>query len=44
MKNPCEECLVKANCTAICSEKTNYKVLIRNAILNNRTTLMGRDV
>jgi hypothetical protein len=32
MKNPCKECLLINNCTAICEEKNNLKTLIENAI------------
>jgi len=35
MKNPCDECLIKVNCTAICFDKTNYRQLIMNAIQQN---------
>ena len=31
MKNPCEECLVKVNCTQVCPEKENYKTLLKHA-------------
>lgn len=36
MKNPCEECLVKVNCTAICPDKTNFKVWITTSVNNYR--------
>lgn len=32
MKNPCDNCLIKVNCTAVCFEKINYKSLIKNAV------------
>jgi hypothetical protein len=32
MQNPCEECIVKVNCTAICGEKVNYKTLLQHAL------------
>jgi len=32
MKNPCKECLLINNCTAICWEKTNFKKLLENAM------------
>ena len=31
MKNPCSECLVKVNCTAICPDKDNFRILLNNA-------------
>jgi len=33
MKNPCKECLLINNCTAICEEKTNFQTLLRNAMV-----------
>ena len=32
MKNPCKECLLINNCTAICEDKTNLKILTKNAL------------
>lgn len=32
MKNPCNECLVKVNCTEVCPDKLNLKILLSNAI------------
>ena len=32
MKDPCEECLVKVNCTQVCPEKENYKTLLKSAV------------
>lgn len=32
MKNPCDECIVKVNCTQVCFNKINYKILLRNAV------------
>jgi len=32
MKNPCDLCIVKVNCTQICWEKENNQTLLRNAI------------
>jgi len=32
MKNPCKECLLINNCTAICEDKENLQTLIRNAM------------
>lgn len=32
MKNPCSECLVKVNCTQICPDKKNFKILLQNAL------------
>lgn len=37
MKDPCDECLVKVNCSEFCWEKKNYTTLIRNAYeMHNR--------
>lgn len=33
MINPCNECLVKVNCTEICPDKTNFQTLLKNAVL-----------
>jgi hypothetical protein len=33
MKNPCKECLLINNCTAICEDKTNFQTLLRNAMV-----------
>lgn len=32
MKNPCKECLLINNCTAICEDKKNLNTLIKNAM------------
>lgn len=32
MKNPCKECLLINNCTAICEEKKNFQTLLKNAM------------
>ena len=32
MKNPCDICIVKVNCTQVCWQKTNNQTLLRNAI------------
>lgn len=32
MKNPCDNCLIKVNCTALCFAKKNYKTLLQNAV------------
>jgi len=37
MENPCNDCLVKVNCTAVCFPKQNYKTLILNAITQTRS-------
>lgn len=37
MKNPCDNCVIKINCTEVCWEKQNYKTLINQAIYSNRT-------
>ena len=39
MKNPCDDCLVKVNCTAVCFGKENYKTLILNAITQSRSVM-----
>jgi hypothetical protein len=36
MKDPCEECIVKVNCTQVCPDKENYKILLRNAVEQNK--------
>lgn len=36
MKNPCDDCLVKINCTQICFAKSNYITLIDRAIVQHR--------
>ncbi len=41
MKNPCEECIVRVNCTAVCGEKTNYETLLKHAQLLNRSGTRG---
>ncbi len=33
MRNPCDDCIIKVNCTAICFQKHNYKQLILHAML-----------
>jgi hypothetical protein len=38
MKNPCEICVIKTNCTDVCFEKLNYKTLIKNAIIANQNS------
>lgn len=35
MKNPCDICIVKVTCTAICAEKINYKALLSTAVEQN---------
>jgi len=39
MYNPCDDCLVKVNCTAVCFDKKNYKTLILNAITQTRSVM-----
>lgn len=39
MQNPCDRCLVKVNCTAVCFDKQNYKTLILNAITQTRSSM-----
>jgi len=42
MENPCNKCLIKVNCTAICPDKTNHKALIMNAITQSKSA-MGQN-
>jgi formate hydrogenlyase subunit 6/NADH:ubiquinone oxidoreductase subunit I len=35
MKNPCDECIIKVNCTEVCPAKQNYKALLKNALREN---------
>lgn len=32
MINPCKECLVQVNCTAICPDKKNFQIWLKNGI------------
>ena len=32
MKNPCEQCIVKGNCTKVCFTKVNLRTLLRDSI------------
>jgi len=32
MKNPCENCLIKSNCTKICEEKKDYRVYLEDRV------------
>lgn len=32
MKNPCKECLLINNCTAVCEDKKNFQTLLKNAM------------
>ena len=32
MENPCHSCIVRPNCTSVCSSKLNYKTLLKDAI------------
>lgn len=41
MKDPCDDCIIKVNCTEICPEKSNYKALIQHAI-DQRKGITGR--
>lgn len=34
MKNPCDECLVKVNCTQVCPDKENFQVWLNRGISN----------
>lgn len=42
MENPCDICMLKINCTAICFDKKNYKTLILNAITQCRQVSVTR--
>lgn len=42
MENPCNKCLLKVNCTAICPDKENHKALIMNAITQSKSA-MGQN-
>ena len=37
--NPCDNCIIKVNCTAVCAEKTNQKILIQHAIRQHKGCL-----
>ncbi len=39
MYNPCDDCILKVNCTEVCLPKMNYKTLIMNAIATTRAQL-----
>lgn len=30
MQDPCNDCIIKVNCTEICPKKENYKTLLRH--------------
>lgn len=32
MKNPCDNCIVKVNCTEVCPDKENYNTLLKDAM------------
>jgi len=32
MKNPCDNCIIKVNCTEICEPKKNYEVLLERGV------------
>ena len=36
MKNPCNECLVRAACSMVCWSKQNYGTLLKNATESHR--------
>ena len=36
MQNPCEECIIKVNCTQICPNKNNYGTILKQALSNFR--------
>ena len=35
--NPCGECIIKVNCTAICTDKTDFKKQIIETLLNYKS-------
>lgn len=37
--NPCDNCIIKVNCTAVCAEKTNQKIFIKHAITQHKGCL-----
>ena len=38
MKNPCDECLIKVNCTEVCNEKKNFITLVNVGLNQNIST------
>lgn len=34
MENPCKTCIVKVNCTQVCSAKKKFKTLLHNVVEN----------
>lgn len=36
MENPCKTCIVRANCTEVCPDKENLKILLSSAVNNFR--------
>ena len=42
MKDPCELCIVKVNCTKICWEKQNLLSLLKNAVAQNQIVSRNR--
>lgn len=32
MKDPCERCILKGNCTELCNEKINYGTLLQQSV------------
>jgi len=44
MKNPCELCIIKVNCTEVCNEKRNYGTLIENGLEHHEDLLFKRKV
>jgi hypothetical protein len=40
MKDPCDDCLIKVNCTKTCEEKDNFTALLKDAEFRN--TSKGR--
>jgi hypothetical protein len=43
MKNPCDQCIVKVNCTEICPDKENYLTLLEDAQLKFRGKYWDRN-
>ena len=44
MKNPCDDdCIVKAMCTEVCDEKTNYGNLVKQAKLEHESIFFTKE-
>lgn len=44
MKNPCDECIVRVNCTQVCFNKINYKNLLNDAVRRYKGSKYGSPV